>query len=313
MTERGLRSLRGSSIETLHYWFSPNEDVALLGGLKKLKSWSAGYDEVPVSRLSAFTDVNQLRGIPISVYQNQGSAESIAALRSMDGLQVVEIGGRAESDWSILAALDSLPQLKSLRLRGIGDAGLKRLPRIPSVETLDISLGTSYTADGLRALAQLPALRRLSLRPDITTREHLAQVAECSQLQSLAFQPYQDFVLKISGEYSPQVSFTAADLRPVLQRTALKHLGLDGMGFGDELLAEVSAARHLESLTAGRSPITDAGLERLRELKHLKDLDLSGTQITYDAAQAFQRDYAPQCTIYDNWCCGCMTLSPIMK
>ncbi len=285
-----------------------------MGGLKKLKTWRTGYDEVPVSRLKEFADVDRLEGIPITVFESEGSAESIAALRSMKGLQVVEISGRAESDWSILAALDSLPHLKSLRLLGIGDEGLKQLPRIPSVETLDLSIGKgAYTAEGLKALAQLPALRHLSLRPDITTREHLLQVAECSQLETLAFYPVQDFVRSISGDFEPQVTFQAADLRPVLQRTALKRLSLDGMGFGDELMAEVSVARHLEMLTAVRSPITDAGLERLRELKHLKDLDLTGTQITYDAARAFQRDYAPRCRIDDNWCCGCMALSPISK
>ena len=313
MTERGLVMLRGSSLETLDYWFASNEDVGLLGGLKKLKSWRTGYDEVPVSRLKEFVGVDHLEGIPITVFQSEGSAESIAALRSMKGLQVVEISGRAESDWSILAALDSLPNLKSLRLLGIGDEGLKQLPRIPSVETLDLSLGTAYTETGLKALARLPGLRSLSLRPDITTREHLLQVAECSQLEALAFYPIQDFVRSISGDFEPQVSFKPADLRPVLQRTALQRLSLDGMGFGDELMGEVSVGQHLEVLTAGRSPITDAGLERLQELKHLKYLDLTGTQITYEAAQAFQRDYSPQCTIYDNWCCGCMTLSPISK
>ncbi len=313
MTERGLKMLRGSSLETLDYWFASNEDVGLLGGLKKLKTWRTGYDEVPVSRLNEFADVDQLEGIPITVFKSEGSAESIAALRSMKGLQVVEVSGRAESDWSILAALDSLPHLKSLRLLGIGDEGLKQLPRIPTVETLDLSLSTVYTEEGLKSLAQLPALRHLSLRPDITTCEHLVEVAECSQLETLAFYPIQDFVRSISGEFNPKVSFKAADLRPILQRTALKRLSLGGMGFGDELMREVSVARHLEVLTAGRSPITDAGLERLRELKHLKDLDLTGTQITYDAAQAFQRDYAPQCTISDNWCCGCMTLSPLSK
>ena len=314
MTERGLKLLRGSSLETLDYWFASNEDVGLLGGLKRLKSWRTGYDEVPVSRLKEFTGVDQLEGIPITVFESEGSAESIAALRSMNGLQVVEISGRADSNWSILAALDSLPHLQSLRLLGIGDEGLKQLPRIPSVETLDLSLGKgAYTEEGLKSLAQLPRLRHLSLRPDITTREHLLQVAECSQLETLAFYPVQDFVRSMSGEFNPKVSFKAVDLRPVLQRTALKRLSLDGMGFGDELMAEVSVSQYLEVLTAGRSPITDAGLERLRELQHLKDLDLTGTQITYDAAQAFQRDYAPQCKIYDNWCCGCMTLSPISK
>jgi hypothetical protein len=63
-------------------------------------------------------------------------------------------------------------------------------------------------------------------------------------------------------------------------------------------------------LGAAGLPITDAGLERLRHLRHLQVLDIEHTAVTYEAAQTLHRDHLPQCRITDNWCCGCMTIEP---
>ena len=89
-----------------------------------------------------------------------------------------------------------------------------------------------------------------------------------------------------SGGRGNDAGFAAADLRPLFRQTPLRTLRVDGLGFGDELMTEVSAARQLEFLGVSSLPITDAGLERLRQLRHLQMLDIERTQISFDAAEA---------------------------
>jgi hypothetical protein len=313
ITDEGLKALQGSSLEQLDVWLGSNHDVALLGGLKELRVWFTGYDVLPVDRLREFAGADQLQEIWLTCHGVECPLDCVRALHSMRSLQTVHISGPADSDWPILAALDGLSALKTLRLDGIGDRALRQLPSIKSLETLCLARSSTGSEEGLRRLSELPNLRHLALRPETTTAGGLASVAACSHLETLEFQPsrmggFRQVVLPISAE--PTAGFVAEDLRPVLRHTALRTLRVDGLGFGDELMAELVAATNLQYLGVSGLPITDAGLEHVRHLKHLRVLDIVGTAVTYDAAARLHRDYLPQCRITDNWCCGCLAFEP---
>lgn len=318
VTERGLRTLRGSSLEDFDFWRDNHEDAGLLGGLKKLKHWFIGFGSVPSDRLKEFQGMDQLEYLWISCHNVPCPEASIEALRSMHSLQTLEISGPTDADWPILDALDSLPNLKSLRLCSIGDRGLKQLPRLPSLESLDLYMNTEVSADGLIALHNLPALRHLALRPSRTSPESLQCVAECTQLETLVFHPNRicqtgdQLPQSYPGDPEPPPTFLAVDLRSVLKHAPLKRLDVDGLGFGDEIMEVAALGKHLENLGVSGLAITDAGLLQLQHLEHLTSLDVMGTQVTYEAAQTFQREFHPRCSMTDNWCCGCMALSPLL-
>ncbi|MHB8974708.1 MAG: leucine-rich repeat domain-containing protein [Pirellulaceae bacterium] len=313
LTERGLKALSGSSLAEFDYWLRGDQDVAILGGLKKLQIWFIGYGNVPVSRLGAFADCDQLQEITLTCDGVECPVQSISALRSMRSLKRLQISGPANAEWPVLTALDGLAELNALRLVGIGDRALRQLPPVESLQTLDLALSSAGSREGLQKLGEFPELRHVALPPETTTADGLASVAGCSQLQTLVFAPNLiggslQAIFPAVAETTP--GFAAADLCPVLRQTGLKTLRVDGLGFGDELMMEVSAAKHLEYLGVAGLPITDAGLERLRHLRHLQVLDIEHTAVTYEAAQTLHRDYLPQCRITDNWCCGCMTIEP---
>ena len=313
LTERGLKALSGSPLTQFDYWLRGDQDVALLGGLKKLQIWFIGYGNVPVSRLGEFAGCDQLQEITLTCDRVECPVQSISALRSMRSLKRLQISGPADAQWSVLKALDGLTGLTALRLVGIGDRALRQLPTVESLQTLDLALSSVGSREGLQRLGEFPELRHLALPPETTTADGLASVAGCSQLQTLVFAPnlIGGFLQTISPESKGSAAaFVAADLRPVIRRTALTTLRVDTLGFGDELMREFSAAKNLQYLGLSGLRITDAGLTHLQHLQHLQLLDITGTLVTLDAAQSLHRDYLPQCRITDNWCCGCMAIEP---
>ena len=313
LTERGLKVLCSSSAEDIDYWFNDKDDVGQLGGLKKLRRWFIGFGNVPVERLSEFAGCDQLEEMTIRCDGPDCPVESIAALRSLKSLQTLQISGRADSDWPILTALESLPDLKALRLIGIGDQALRQVPPLKRLETVDLSLSAVVSEKGLVVLETMPELRHLALLPVTTTAAGLEVVSRCARLESLVFthNAVGNFLHHISPLSQKGVSgFVAADLRPVLQRTPLTTLQVGGLGFGDELMMEITAATNLRRLGISGQPITDIGLNQLRQLKHLRLLEIDGTAVTYEAAHNLHENYHPQCRITDNWCCGCMAFDP---
>lgn len=316
ISETGVRALRGSPLEEFNYRRGNREDVGVLGGLKNLRTWHIGFGFVTVDRLVAFDGMDQLQNLWITGHGVDCPDDSVRALRTMKSLATLQISSPADGDCRILAALDSLPNLKMLRLTSIGDRGLERLPHLPSLEYLDLTLNTQVSAEGLRVLRRLPSLRHLALRPSQTTAEGLAIVAECTQLETLVFHPNRIRHTKghlphsARGDAEPPPAFVAADLRPILQQTAIRRLDVDGLGFGDEVLAVTALGQHLETLNVSGLPITDEGLVHLRHLKNLKLLDVAGTEVTFAAAESLQSEHLPHCHITDNWCCGCLALRP---
>ncbi len=312
LTEQGLRHLHKSSLEEFDYWFRNDQDVALLGGLKRLRAWHIGYGDIPVHRLAEFAGADQLQEITLTCDGAGCRSEAIDAIRSMRSLQKLQISCSADARCSILGALDSLPELKALRLVGVSDQTLQQLPHIKTLEALDLALTAVGTGESLQRLAALPSLRHLALPPGTTTADGLASVACCSHLETLVFEPNQigDFLQILSWpRLATSAGFAAKDLRPVLRHTPLRTLKLNGLGFDDELMKEMTTARDLRCLEVSGLPITDVGIRQLHHLKHLQLLDIAGTLVTIDAARSLHRSL-PQCRITDNWCCGCMAIEP---
>ncbi|MCA9081049.1 MAG: hypothetical protein KDA58_10855, partial [Planctomycetaceae bacterium] len=201
-----------------------------------------------------------------------------------------------------------------LRLTSIGDRGISRLPRQETIEGLDLALTTQVTADGLLALRRLPQLKNLSLRPGTTTPDSLRVIASLPRLERLYFDAnrigHAQDQLPHSSPVYPDLGpgFGATDLATLTQQIPLKHLSLDGFGFGDEVMPILALNTHFETLGLGDSPITDGGLLQLRHNAGLRYINVEGTRISREAALQFQQDFAPRCAFSDNWCCGCLSI-----
>ncbi len=312
LSEQGLKNLSGSSVERFEYWIRGDQNAGMLGGLKRLRSWYIGFTDLRVSELPMFANAELLTEIRLICDDTPPSPEAVAVLQSLKSLNKLDLSGGRDADWSILADLDRLPRLEAVRLIGATDQSLSLLPKVPTVTDLELFLSRSGSEEGLKMLTSFPALRGLSLAPATTTAAGLAQVARCEKLEALVFYPNAvgNFMAQVyPNEASPRPGFVAKDLRPILDLPTLRWLDISSLGFGDEVTLELVAATQLQSLGINNLSVTDAGMERLRELKQLRGLDIVGTQISYEAAAAFF-EHNPHCRISDNWCCGCLGFTP---
>lgn len=131
-----------------------------------------------------------------------------------------------------LAAVATLPHVTSLSIggsRGLSDAGLLLLARMPQLERLDLSEhpGGAWTDHGLAVLQALPSLRHF----EMTWQSGVSDVG---------------------------VAYLAACDR-------LEHVNVMGTPTGDGVIAALEGKTALRSLSTGRL-VTDAGLARLHQL-----------------------------------------------
>jgi hypothetical protein len=134
-----------------------------------------------------------------------------------------------------LALMTTLEHVTSLSLggsRGLSDAGLRLLARMPQLERLNLSEypGGAWTDDGLRVLGELPALRHF--------------------------------------EMTWQAGVTDASLASLAACDRLEHVNVMGTPTGDGLIAALAGKASLRSLSTGRL-VTDAGLVRLHDIPGL--------------------------------------------
>jgi Leucine Rich Repeat (LRR) protein len=233
------------------------------------------------------------------------SAGGIAS-RARDG-KIVAVDLRAswvtDSDLSDLARLPSLSRL-DLSLTRITDHGLQQLKNAPGITDLNLRYAELITDEGLVAVKGWKHLKRLNLRGTKitdTTLQHLSGVTSLEALD-IGFVQVTDVGLDALTSL-PNLKelviggnkLTDVGLQPLRQMPGLIFLDLSGAQRTDsglwsisltepglEAVATLKSLRHLRLNGTGVSTL---GLEKLRSLIQLEQLDLQGcSRIGDDAA-----------------------------
>ena len=206
--------------------------------------------------------------------------DTLAHLRGQHSLQQLDLSGTQISDRG-LVHLTGLTHLEELNLDGVSmtDAGLPQLAELSNLRVLYLT-GTRISDAGLVHLQRLTHLQELYLFRTGVTAGGLAQL-ENLQLQKLTvpLQAQNDLGLKhylaaldppATLELSPW-NTTDTGLAHLRELTSLQRLNLLETRISDAGLEHLAAMHHLRHLQLP-AQITDAGLVHLRGLTHLEFL-----------------------------------------
>jgi uncharacterized protein (TIGR02996 family) len=136
-----------------------------------------------------------------------------------------------------------------------------------SFQELQFEYGARPDDEAVRAVAQLPQVRRLSLVEGRITDAGLEHLRPLKELKALFLS-------------STSIGDDGADRLRSFPH--LEELGLQQTQITDEGLKAVSGLSKLRALDLSYTQITDAGLKSLRKLSQLRSLDISSTQIKGD-------------------------------
>jgi internalin A len=176
-----------------------------------------------------------------------------------------------------LSAVKGWKHLKRLNLRGakVTDAALQHLSAVTSLEALDAGYAL-ITDVGLDALASLPNLRQLAIGGNKLTDAGLQPLRQMQGLEQLDLAGSQR---TDSGLWS--VSLTEAGLDAIATLKNLRHLRLNGTLVSAAGLEKLRALTKLEQLDLERCRrVGDDIVVLLAAFRALKRLDVTGTAIS---------------------------------
>ena len=231
-----------------------DEGIEQLAEADNLKELSLYVTEV--------TDVNALAEADSLEYLNlahtEVTDEGIEQLAKADNLKELNLGGTGVTDVNALAKADSLEVLNiggtpfSSSGTEITDEGIEQLAEADNLEVLDLG-GTEVTDDGIEQLAEIDKLEELFLQGTEVTDEGVANLAEADNLE----------VLRLSGT-------GVTDVNALAKADSLEVLNIGNGKFYDG------------------AEVTDEGIEYLAESDSLKELSLSGTEVTEDMIEGLE-------------------------
>ncbi|WP_010584786.1 leucine-rich repeat domain-containing protein [Schlesneria paludicola] len=126
----------------------------------------------------------------LEIFRCQGfGSDGVLALKGM-GLIRLTLRDLPNVDDRAMEVFDDLPQLRRLylhELTSVGDAGLKHLAGLKSLELLDIWTVPQMTDETVDVISQLPNLKDLSIRVTGVTDSAIDKLLTMKSLQSLTF------------------------------------------------------------------------------------------------------------------------------
>lgn len=207
----------------------------------------------------------------------QAGPEALRPLTELPQLESLGLPFTIRLTPAHLRVLAGCRQLTAARFAGasvrVDRETVAELCRWPALRTLDL-VGTPVTPDGLRALQQMPQLRRFEYhdarRLDAEAFAALADVHRLESLALVSFGPSE-----LPPGIAPESDFEPSpdDVRRLQAMPALRELALQGLALER---AHVDALPHrLHELTLGsREPIAGATLRALQRLEQLRSLQL---------------------------------------
>jgi len=207
-----------------------------------------------------------------------------------------------DSDMAALAALPNLSRL-DLSLTRITDHGLQQLKASPGITDLNLCYAELVTDAGLSAVKGWKHLKRLDLRGTKITDTTLQHLSAVTSLESLdvGFAQITDVGLDLIASL-PNLKeltiggnkLTDTGLQPLRQLPGLTYLDLTGSQRTDSGLWSVSLSeagldaiatlKNLRRLRLNGTLISARGLERLKDLNQLEQLNLESCKRVGDDA-----------------------------
>jgi Leucine-rich repeat (LRR) protein len=272
-------------------------------------SWLLELDPNDLYRLSVdslmkVTDANRrvlepirhLTGLRMLSLTDTGvTAKGLEHLRPLRSLRLLELTESSVSNRG-LAVLKDLPALEYLQLGyQVSDAGLKQVAQCRNLRCLYLQTGKIW-GPGLAELAKLPRLERLCISGSIPISDrHIKYLENLTHLKSLtlwggAVERLTDtslvFISRLKnleelhfiGWSSPRFSSVGiahlGNLKQLKKLDFGSSLTSEGMKHGDEIVRQLTALPHLESLK-GISYLTAEGMKTLGTFRKLRCLTVS--------------------------------------
>jgi hypothetical protein len=185
----------------------------------------------------------------------------LAALARLRNLQVLHLEGTAMMTDEGLQALATLPKLRHLRLSGpFTDRGLAYLSAAPALKALWLETPRA-TEDGLRSLAQIPSLERLTVPwLDLITHRSMVFLRSMPNLKALG----------VGNAANSDAGVVALATLTNLEVLALK----GGPALTDDALRPLARMPRLRALEIYHSRITEAGLAGLSACPKLESVQI---------------------------------------
>lgn len=282
VTDAGLKNLESlKKLEQVFLFCGPKVTDQTLKTLADLTALNWLVVSCPGITDRGLSYVERLKGLTVlALEQAKVTGSGLKHLEPLAHLQTASLMDDEISDAS-LVYLERLP-LTTLNLSGnpISDSGLAHIARISSL-TFGLSLQhTKITAAGLTSLMRLKRLGSLSLSYNKLGKQGCARLAAITNLKRvhLCECGLDNDALK---QLSPMRQLVLLDL-------SNNPLNLD--------LEHRASQKPYKETPQLRNKFDDRGLDYLRALKHLEDLDLSFTDVTPAGLSRLQRA-VPHCRI----------------
>ncbi len=191
---------------------------------------------------------------------------------------------------------------------GSASVPAKPEPPIPATAVrLDLT-GRNLTNEDYLAVGRCAGLRELILADTPTTDARLTLLENCQSLRQLDLSGTQvtdkgtDSLEKLTGLEDLSLARTqiTGDALDDLQHNRLRRLDLSGTIVNSEGIKDLAdgkeAAATLESLDLSRTPVDDAAVQWLAQLRRLTQLKIQGTNLTAAAIEQL-RTALPRCKI----------------
>jgi hypothetical protein len=182
------------------------------------------------------------------------------------------------------ACLEGNDGLLFVNLEGapaVTDAVLQHLRGAKKLQFLGVQYAPGFTGKGLEKMPFLEGLTGVDFLASGMNDEGVKTLSDCKQLQSV----------RISGGTATDAAFaTLGGLKN------LNNLDVSNTAFGDAAAAAFAGHRNLNTIQVANTPLTDEGLSKLQGIKSLTALVLSGSKVSVEAAEAFQKAM-PQCKV----------------
>jgi Leucine-rich repeat (LRR) protein len=232
------------------------------------RTWAADLD---VERVAQITG---LRKLDLSfTYVTDRGIEHLRGLRNLEELRLDTAEFITDSAASYLRGNQGLRRLV-LRGTDITDVGMPYLAELTGLRSLDLSF-TMLGDVGLESLPALTELQELRLGGDRITGINLSFLKLLPNLEKLSFHGIQR--RNASACWSPLI--TDLDLDAISLLSGLEELDL-GIGISLGMGGEPAAPGGGNCRVAGGIQVSDLGIAKLAKLKNLKQLDVSGAQLT---------------------------------
>jgi hypothetical protein len=222
-------------------------------------------------------------------------------LRRLKNLRLIDFSDAKVGD-EILADVGRVEGLGYLALNGtdISDYGLAHLAGLRRLSGIDVS-ATAVSGQGFKHLADLP-IARVTARRNSLTKEGLHWLGRMSRLEALHLGgsnlegrglAYLNGFVRLRYLELADTSIDGSSLKLLsdLPSPGLS-VQLDGVPIQDADLSNLALLELVSELSLKRTPLTDAGLEHLRQSKSLRVLWLPQSNVSEEAARLLSADVA---------------------